>query len=298
MERAASGQIHGTSWISCGMEHPGNGAGDLSWEVWKVKRIAVAALVMLLLLLAGIAAAAVDAGTLQKVIEKGVVRVGVLPDYPPWGYRGSKGEFEGYDVDIAKKLAEALEVKLEILPLEAPARVPSLVSGKVDVVIACITPTNVRAKVVDFTIPYAAAGLVPMVKAGNTEIKSYKDLAGKEVAVVRGGTPDQFTLKAVPTVKLVRFDTIADAYSAFKSGKVNIFVEEDSFVYLEALKNPELKAVGEPFSRELISFAVKKNDQDWLNYLNNFLTNLRFTGENDELFKKWFGAHPAPLTLK
>lgn len=263
-----------------------------------MKKVLFAISILILVNLAGISSAADNVSTLQKILEKGVMSVGVLPDYPPWGYRGSSGEFEGYDVDLAKKLAEALEVKLEILPLEAPARIPSLASGKVDVVIACLTPTNVRAKVVDFTIPYAAAGLVPMVKANNTVIKSFKDLDGKEVAVVRGGTPDQFTLKAVPGVKLIRFDTIADAYSAFKTGKVDIFVEEDSFVYLEAKKNPELKAVGEPFSRELISFAVRKNDQDWLNYLNNFLTNLRFTGENDEIFQRWFGAHPAPLTLK
>lgn len=239
-----------------------------------------------------------EAGTLENVLDSGVVRVGVLPDYPPWGYRGAGGGYEGYDVDIAKRLAEALEVRLEILALEAPARVPSLASGKVDVVIACLTPTDNRAKVIDFTIPYASAGLVPMVKADNTEIKSYKDLSGKEVAVVRGGTPDWFTKKAVPDVKLVRFDTIADAYAAFLSGKVDIFVEEDTFVYLEVKKNPKLKAVGEPFSRELISFGVKKNDQSWLNYLNNFLTNFRFTGENKELYKEWFGKYPAPLTLE
>jgi len=238
-----------------------------------------------------------EAGTLEKVLDSQVLKVGVLPDYPPWGYRGASGEYEGYDIDIAKKLAEALEVELEILALEAPARVPSLASGKVDVVIACLTPTNNRAKVIDFTIPYAAAGLVPMVKADNTEIKSYKDLDGREVAVVRGGTPDWFTKKAVPGVKLVRFDTIADAYAAFRSGKVDIFVEEDTFVYMEAKKNPDLKAVGEPFSRELISFGVMKNDQSWLNYLNNFLTNFRYTGENRELYKKWFGRELASLSL-
>ncbi len=261
-----------------------------------ISRVSILALFLLVafVLMASVA----HAGTLQKVIDSGVLRVGVLPDYPPWGYRGAGGEYEGYDVDIAKSLAEALEVKLEILALEAPARVPSLASGKVDVVIACLTPTNNRAKVIDFTIPYASAGLVPMVKADNNEVKSYKDLEGKEVAVVRGGTPDWFTEKAVPGVKLVRFDTIADAYAAFRTGKVGIFVEEDTFVYLEAKKNPEYKAIGEPFSRELISFGVKKDDQDWLNYLNNFLTNFRFTGENKELYKEWFGSYPAPLTLE
>lgn len=236
--------------------------------------------------------------TFQRVLENKKVVVGVLPDYAPWGSRNASGEFEGYDVDLAYALGKALEVEVEIVPIEAPNRVPSLVSNKVDVLIACLTPTNERAKSVDFTIPYAAAGLVPMVRADNTTIKSYKDLAGVEVAVVRGGTPDLFTTKAVPDVKLIRFDTIADAYTAFKSGKAEVFVEEDSFVYLETKNNPEYKAIGEPFSTELLSFAVKKNDQNWLNYLNNFLTNLRYTGENAELYMKWFGNEPKSLVLE
>src|SRR4030065_2051428 len=189
-------------------------------------------------------------------------------------------------------LGEALGVEVELIPIEAPNRVPSLASNKVDVIIACLTPTNERAKSVTFTIPYASAGLVPMVNADNTTINSYKDLAGKTVAVVRGGTPDLFTAAAVPEANIIRFDTIADAYTAFKSGKAEVFVEEDTFVYLEVKNNPQYKAIGEPFTSELISFGVKNNDAAWLNYLNNFLTNLRFTGKNAEVYEKWFGHAP------
>lgn len=236
--------------------------------------------------------------TLQRVLENKKVVVGVLPDYAPWGSRNASGNFEGYDVDLAYALGDALNVEVEIVPIEAPNRVPALVSNKIDVLIACITPTNERAKSIDFTIPYAAAGLVPMVRSDNTTINSYKDLAGKDVAVVRGGTPDLLTSKAVPEANLIRFDTIADAYTAFKSGKAEVFVEEDTFVFIETKNNTEYKAIGEPFSTELISFAVKKYDQNWLNYLNNFLTNLRFTGENAEIYQKWFGHEPKSLILE
>jgi polar amino acid transport system substrate-binding protein len=235
--------------------------------------------------------------TLEKVLMNKKVRVGILPDYAPWGSRNAQGQFEGYDADLAMLLGEALGVEVELIPIEAPNRVPALASDKVDVIIACLTPTDERAKSVTFTIPYASAGLVPMVMADNNEVKSYHDLAGRTVAVVRGGTPDLFTAAIIPEAKLIRFDTIADAYTAFKTGKAEVFVEEDTFVFYETSKNPQYKAVGEPFSRELLSFAVKKNDQEWLNYLNNFLTNLRFTGKNAEVYKKWFGHEPAPLTL-
>lgn len=238
-----------------------------------------------------------QASILEKVVSTKKLRVGILPDFAPWASRNSQGEFEGYDVDIAMRLGEALGVEVELIPIEAPNRVPSLVSDKVDVLIACLTPTDERAKTITFTIPYASAGLIPMVWADDNEIKTYKDLAGKKVALVRGGAPDFGTSKMIPDAEIIRFDTIADAFTAFQTKKADAFVEEDTFVFYQCKQDPQFKAVGEPFSRELISLSIKKGDQEWLNYLNNFLINLRFTGENAELYKKWFGYEPAPLTL-
>jgi len=235
--------------------------------------------------------------TLTRVLEAKKLNVGILPDYKPWSFRNEQGNYEGYDVDLANLLGEALGVDVTFVAVEAPNRVPSLVSNKVDVLIGCLTPTDERAKSVNFTIPYASAGLVPMVKADNTTINTYQDLAGKTIAVVRGGTPDLFTAAAVPEANLIRFDTIADAYAAFQAGKAEAFVEEDTFVYLETKNNPQYKAIGEPFTSELISFGVMKNDQEWLNYLNNFLTNLRYTGKNAEVYEKWFGHTPKNLSL-
>lgn len=265
------------------------------------KMCTVLCLILVLAVMTGACAGSTDgaasADTLQRVLKNNKLVVGVLPDYAPWGFVNSSGALEGYDVDIANELGAALGVPVEVVAVEAPNRVPSLSSNKVDVIIACITPTNERAKTVAFTIPYASAGLVPMVKADNATVNTIADLAGKNVAVVRGGTPELGTKAAVPDAKLMTFDTIADAYSAFKQGQAEVFVEEDAFVFLEVKNNPEYKAVGMPFSTELISIACKQNDQEWLNYLNNFLTNLRFTGKNAELYQKWFGHEPKELKL-
>ena len=235
--------------------------------------------------------------TFQKVLSSGVIRVGILPDFPPWSFRDERGNFVGYDVDLAMLLGEALGAKVELVPVEAPNRVPALVSDKVDVLIACLTPTDERARTINFTIPYASAGLVPMVRANNNEIQSWRDLPGKTVVLVRGGTPDLYTSKLIPEANIVRFDTIADAYTAFMTGRGDAFIEEDTFVYSEVKKDPRFRAAGEPFTRELLSFGVKKNDQEWLNYLNNFLTNIRFNDTNTELYEKWFGTKPAPLNV-
>jgi len=255
--------------------------------------------IVILTLVAVLTLASVAQGQniLEKVIENKKVRVGILADFAPWGIRNAQGEYEGFDVDIAYSLGEALAVDVELIPIEAPARVASVVSGKIDVIIGCLTPTNERAKMVAFTIPYASEGLVIMVWADNEDIKSYHDLAGKTVAIVRGGTPDVGLTKAAPDADIIRFDTIADAFTAFKSKKTEAFVEEELMVYYQVRVDSRFKTVGEPFHRGLISFAVKKNEQEWLNYLNNFLTNLRFTGELTEIYEKWFGAKPASLVI-
>lgn len=267
----------------------------------KVSRIVSLMLVFVFLLTGcGNGAGGADAaseGTLQRVLQNKKVVVGVLPDFAPWGFVNSSGALEGYDVDIANELGVALGVEVELIAIEAPNRVPSLASNKVDVIIACLTPSNERAKSVDFTIPYASAGLIPMVKAENDTINSYEDLAGKTVAVVRGGMPEMGVRKMIPDANMMTFDTIADAYTAFKQGQAEVFVEEDTYIFVEVKNNPEYKAIGEPFSTELISIAVRQGDQQWLNYMNNFLTNLRFTGRNAELYEKWFGHTPKELTL-
>jgi polar amino acid transport system substrate-binding protein len=235
---------------------------------------------------------------LDQVIASKKLRVGFLPDYPPWGSRNPSGKYEGYDLDIAAELAKGLGVELELIPVEAPNRVPSVAAGKADVIIGCLTPTNERAKTIDFTIPYAVAGIVPMVLAENTGVKSVKDLAGKKVSVARGSTPDMAIVKAVPAAEVVRFDTIADAFTALQTKKVDAFIEEDTFVYYTAAKDRRFRAVGQSFTApELISFGLKKGDQKWLNYLNNFVTNLRYSGTNAELYKKWFGAAPASMVM-
>ncbi len=235
---------------------------------------------------------------LDQVISAKKVRVGFLPDYPPWGSRNPAGKYEGYDLDIAALLAEALGAELELVAVEAPNRVPSVAAGKIDVVIGCLTPTNERAKTIDFTIPYASAGIVPMVWADNPSIKTYKDLASKKVSVARGSTPDMATAKAVPAAEIVRFDTIADAFTALQTKKVEAFIEEDTFVFYTAKKDPRFRAVGQSFTApELISFGLRKGDQKWMNYLNIFLTNLRYSGKNAELYKKWFGVEPASMVM-
>src|SRR5665647_1743687 len=217
---------------------------------------------------------------LQQVIKSGTLKVGVLPDYPPYSLQDASGKIVGYEPDIAAHLAAALGVKLVMINTDGTSRKPVLDSNRVDVDIDAFTATDVRAKAVDFTIPYVASGALPLFRKVNT-IKSLADLKGKKVSVARGSTNDSLMTKQFPDTTVVRFDTIADAGQAVKSGKVDAVMEGFATVQAAAAKDPSLGVLNvEPISPALISMGVKQGDQVWVNYLNNFIRNLNSSGVN------------------
>lgn len=239
---------------------------------------------------AGQAAQANQTGHLQQVIKRGVLNVGVLPDYPPYSSQEANGDIVGYEPDIAKKLADALGVKLKMVNTDGTSRKPVLDSNRVDVDIDAFTATDERAKAVEFTIPYVASGALPLFRK-DSPIKSIADLKGKKVSVARGSTNDTLMTKQFPGTTVVRFDTIADAIQAVKSKKVDAVMEGFATVSKAVVEDASLAALNvEPISPALISMGVKQGDQIWLNYLNNFIRNLNSSGQNAVLYKKWFNA--------
>ncbi|MGN6780343.1 MAG: transporter substrate-binding domain-containing protein [Marmoricola sp.] len=224
---------------------------------------------------------------LAKVLKAKTLRVAVLPDFPPWAVQKPDGSFEGYEIDIAKDLADSLGVKLKLVATDGDSRLPLLKSNRVDVNISAWTATNERAQAVGFTIPYDAHGAgVLFPKSEN--IKSYADLAGKTVSVARGSTNDTIITNDFPKTKVVRFDSIADVIGAVKAGKVDAAVESSYTVAQEAKKDPNLKAISNPpLEPSLVSMGVLPGDQVWINYLNNFIRNLIASGEDQKLHQKW-----------
>lgn len=224
---------------------------------------------------------------LQKVLKAKTLRVAILPDFPPWSVQKPDGSFEGYEVDIAHELANALGVNLKLVGTDGASRLPLLQSNRVDVNISAWTATNQRAQTAGFTIPYDAHGAGVLFKKG-VDIKSYQDIAGKSVAVARGSTNDTIVTKDFPTAKVTRFDAIADVISAVKTGKVEAAVESSYTVAQAAKQDPSLQAISDPpLDPQLVSMGVLPTDQVWMNYLNNFIRNLIASGEDNKLHEKW-----------
>ena len=113
----------------------------------------------------------------------------MIPENPGWSVMDAEGNWVGYDVEVAKLLAQELGVELELIPTEGGNRVTMVQTDKCDVVISSFTPTLDRAKVITFSNPYGAAGTLPLCRKDNV-FTSWEELSDKKIACARGSTND------------------------------------------------------------------------------------------------------------
>ena len=240
----------------------------------------------------GGAATTAPASTLQKVIQGKKLVVGCILSFPPSGFKDEQGNPQGYDVEIAKLVAQSLDATLEIVDVTADARIPSLQTGKVDLVIGNFTRTLTRAQIIDFTDPYVAAGERLLVRKNGGILKN-ADVDGKKVGVVKGSTNADLALRLWPNAKVIFFDTSADALVGLKNSQCDTFLEDSNFQTYQAKLDPNLMVVGDSIiAIEYNGFGVKKGDYDWLNYLNLFIFNMNTDGTNKALYNQFFGQDP------
>ncbi len=237
---------------------------------------------------------------LDKVLERGVVRVGMILTLPPVASRDESGKPVGFEPDIARILADTLGVKLEIVELTGPSRVPAVAAGKVDVAIADFTRTLERAKTITFCeVPYMLVG-VTFLLPKDSPYNTYKDLvkAGSSltIGISRGGTSEQTIPKLLPQANIKRFGEHADEFLALRTGAVDVISEDSIVVFTQAKLHPDLyKTTGGVYSREAICAAIPHGDPVWLNWLNLFFHELNASGKTKELYIKWFGTEPPPI---
>src|SRR5215212_3530514 len=178
----------------------------------------VAAGLWLVFTLAVAASTAARADKLADIISRGVVRVVVFADVPPFGSQNASRELEGFDIDMAKLVAKALGVKLELVPAPAASRIPFLLTDKADMNIAAMSITAERAKQVMYSAPYADTSLAVYGPKSMT-VKSATDLGRNEISVAQGTTEDLVLSSLAPAAGIMRTEDNATAVHAYLSGQ-------------------------------------------------------------------------------
>ena len=248
-----------------------------------------------------LSAGTASADKLDDVIDEGVLRCGVVLDFPPIGYRDANNEPAGFDVDYCKDLAKALDVKFEILPLTWAERLPVIVTNRADVVFGGTSDSLERAKTVGFTIPYAIYYAQAVVGA-NSGIKTVEDMKNKKVAAAVGTVPEQEWLKLAKKWGVEGnyqgYQSENEVFLAVAQGKADAGITTNTAVlpitqqYDTIVAGPRM-----PWGTDYTSVVGPRTDVTWLNYLNLFITHQVRSGRYAELWGKYVGGEAPALVI-
>ncbi len=231
---------------------------------------------ILTLTVSALSAALADskARTLDEIKAGGELVIGVFSDKKPFGYVDENGDYQGYDVYLAKRLAEDLGVALKLVPVDAPNRVEYLTSAKVDIILANFTVTPERAEVVDFALPYMKVAL-GVVSPDSALITDVAQLEGKQLIVSKGTTAETYFTANHPEVKLQKYDTYTETFNALLDGRGDALSTDNTEVLAWAIENPGFTVGIESLgSLDTIAPAVQKGNESVLAYINEEIVKL------------------------
>jgi putative glutamine transport system substrate-binding protein len=258
----------------------------------------VARRLALIVLAAFIAAAAVPAraqtsgSSLDAIKQRGVLKIGVKYDSPPFGSLDPKtNQVVGFDIDVGRALAKQIlgdASKVQWVQVTSANRIPLLQNGDIDMFIATATITPARLQQIDFSNVYYVAGESLLVKK-SSPIKSYKDLGGKSVCTTAGSTEDTEIRKLAPTANVQTFDSYADCFQALKNGRIDAMTTDNTILVGYQAQDPaDLALVGGLLSFEPYGIGIAKGNDSLLKAVNAGLAVL-FKSDYNKINQTWIG---------
>jgi polar amino acid transport system substrate-binding protein len=235
------------------------------------------------------AASLAAAVNVDDIIKRGKLLVAIDTNNPPWGTMDASMKPDGYDVAVATMMAKYMGVALEIVPVTSQNRIPFVITGKADIVMSSLTVTPQRALQIWFSIPYAMQESVIMT-TDKSPIKSFDDLNGKKVSVVRGAIQDPMINKMAPKAQVQRFDSDASTIQALVTGQVDATATGFLIPAQTTKANPGTTFVSRlSLGQQHFGIGMKRDSTDLLQWTNTFLYHVRQTGELAEIFQKYSG---------
>ncbi|HUV76672.1 MAG TPA: transporter substrate-binding domain-containing protein [Desulfobacterales bacterium] len=230
--------------------------------------------------------------TLETILKRGELWVGFDSGYMPFEMTDQKGRYVGFDIDMAKEMAKALGVKFVPINTAWDDIIPSLTTGKFDIIISGMTITQERNLKINFADPYIIVGQTILLNKKHAgKIKSYKDLNDSRYIVTsQSSTTGEGAVKIlIPKCTYKSFKTENEAVSEVLNGRADAFVYDLPFcaVVMAMQEKGKLFFLDTPFTYEPLAWAVRKTDPDFLNWLNNFLRQIKNDGRYDRIYNRW-----------
>jgi len=256
-----------------------------------MKRIMWALLSVMLVFTMSTTAVAED--VLDTIMKRGTLIVGLEAGYMPFEMRDKKGNIIGFDVDMTTAMAKAMGVKVEYVNTNWDGIIGALTTNKFDIIASGMTITQGRNLRVNFSSPYITVGQTVLLSNKLAKkIKSYKQLNNPKYTVASklGTTGEQAVKRMIPRAKYLAYETEQDGTMELINGRVDAFVYDLPFNAIMAGSKGKGKIVhlDKPFTFEPLGWAIRRDDPNFLNWLNNFMYQIRNDGTYDQIYAKWF----------
>lgn len=249
---------------------------------------------------------------LEGILRLGELRIGLEVGYMPFemidkrsglrqkeirhgGFRrkGRQLSLMGFDIDIGIEMAKALDVKPVFVDTLWPSIIPALKLDRFDIIFGGMSVTEARKKLVDFADSFMTVGQTVLLNARHQNtVKSYEDLNDAKFVVVSkpGTTGEEAVQRLIPKATYETADTEIEGAMRVLKGTADAFVYDFPFNAVFSAMHPsdQLIFLDEPFTKEPIAWAIRKNDPDFLKFLNAFLFRIKSDGRFDRIYQKWF----------
>jgi cyclohexadienyl dehydratase len=230
---------------------------------------------------------------LNRILSSGVLRVGTTGDFNPMSFRdpGSK-DYKGHQIDIAKRLAEDMGVKVEFVPTDWKTLISGITANKYDVVMTGTSMTVSRAKAVGYTLPWGRTGYMPLTQKKNAgRFKTWEDLNDPNVTVAYnlGTSFEEFVKRELPKAKVKRVESPARDWQELVAGRVDVTISSILEASVLAQKHKNLVPLfGDDVRNSVpLGFLVAQDDQVWLNFMNNWVMMKTSLGYFKSVNEKW-----------
>lgn len=260
-----------------------------------MRRLLAALAIGVVAALAGQTSAKAD--QLAEIKKKGTLIVGVKTDYPPWGTRDSSGAIVGMEADMAADVAKRLGVKLELVSVVSSNRMQFLQQGKIDLMIATMSDTPERRKVVGIVDPVYYASGVAIMAHKKANIKSAADLKGKPVCALQGAFYNNDLQSKYTGQELVAFKGIPEAEQALMDGRCVGFVYDDVVLVWKKAQEKKWDAFDVVALNEWkpvpwgLAVKIEEVNGPWGKFMAQTTTDWLKSGALIEMEKKWVGGN-------
>jgi len=244
---------------------------------------------------------------LEEILKRGELLVGMEAGYQPFEMQDEKGNIVGFDVDIAYEMGKAIfgkggEKKVKLINTAWEGIIPALMTHKFDIIMSGMTLRQDRNLKINFCNPVYYIGQCLLIHKKNVgKYKSYKDLNKKGVIITsKLGVTGSFTAEQLmPKATLRLFKTEAEPALQVANGLAEAFIYDEPQVRVfAAMYKDSTVGLFEPLTYEPLSWAIRKGDPDFLNWLNNFLAQIRGDGRWEQIKQKWFVDYIEDLAKK